>query len=99
MTRTRNVAHLGGLLSAECRQIRPHCEYRKNKRPLRLRELAKCRAAAACARQRADLSASPEWKVFQEAVDALGGMARATQPDGERQVRAAQGTEERLPIR
>jgi len=90
---------LGAFLPTECRKLRPHCEYRKNKRPLRLRELAKWRAAATCAWPAADLSASPEWKVFQEAVDALGGMARAAQPDGERQVQAAHGTEERLPIR
>lgn len=57
----------------------------------RLRELAKWRAAAKRAQQRADLSSSPEWKTFQEAVDqaaafaadldALGAMARGSQEE------------------
>jgi len=57
----------------------------------RLKELNRWRAAAKRAQQRADLTASPEWKTFQEAVDAaaalaadldaLGGMARETQEE------------------
>jgi DNA repair exonuclease SbcCD ATPase subunit len=57
----------------------------------RLRELARWRAAAKRAQQRADLTSSPEWKTFQEAVDAaaafaadldaLGAMARVAQEE------------------
>ncbi|HZO09226.1 MAG TPA: AAA family ATPase [Myxococcota bacterium] len=57
----------------------------------RLKELARWRAAAKRAQQRADLTSSPEWKTFQEAVDAaaalaadldaLGGMAREAQEE------------------
>jgi len=57
----------------------------------RLKELARWRAAAKRAQQRADLTNSPEWKTFQEAVDAaaalaadldaLGGMAREAQEE------------------
>ena len=57
----------------------------------RLRELNKWRVAARRAQQRADLSASPEWKAFQEALDAaacfaadldvLGAMAREAQEE------------------
>ena len=57
----------------------------------RLRELSKWRTAAKRAQQRADLAGSPEWKVFQEAVDAaaafaadldaMGAMAREIQED------------------
>lgn len=57
----------------------------------RLKELARWRAAAKRAQQRADLTSSPEWKVFQETVDAaaalaadldaLGAMARETQEE------------------
>ncbi len=57
----------------------------------RLRELTKWRTAAKRAQQRADLTSSPEWKTFQEAVDAaaafaadldaMGAMARETQEE------------------
>jgi hypothetical protein len=60
----------------------------------RLRELSKWRAAAKRAQQRADLTSSPEWKNFQEAVDAaaafaadldaMGAMAREAQEERSR---------------
>ena len=57
----------------------------------RLKELARWRSATQRAQKKADLSSAPEWKTFQEAVDAaaafaadldsLGGMARQAQEE------------------
>lgn len=57
----------------------------------RLKELVRWRLASKRTQQRADLTSSPEWKTFQEAVDAaaafaadldaLGAMARETQEE------------------
>jgi DNA repair exonuclease SbcCD ATPase subunit len=82
----REIAELEGVLSS----LEPELEEHR-KDADRLKELNKWRAAAKRAQQRADLSSSPEWKAFQEALDAaacfaadldaLGAMAREAQEE------------------
>lgn len=83
---------IAGLESAQAALETELEEHRKDAE--RLRELAKWGAAAKRAQQRADLTNSPEWKTFQEAVDraaafavdldAMGAMAREAQEERSR---------------
>jgi exonuclease SbcC len=82
----REVSELEGTLASLDVELEEH-----RKDAERLRELSKWRTAAKRAQQRADLSNSPEWKGFQEALDAaacfaadldaLGAMAREAQEE------------------
>src|SRR5262249_30013900 len=90
--RAEEEALAGEIASLEASDLSLDQELEEHRRDVeRLRELAKWRAAAKRAQQRADLSSSPEWKTFQEAVDqaaafaadldAMGAMAREAQEE------------------
>jgi exonuclease SbcC len=67
------ATEIGGLQTAVSSLDAEIEEHRKDAE--RLREMAKWRAAAKRAQQRGDLTGSPEWKTFQEAVDAAAALA------------------------
>jgi len=80
------------IASLEAAQTALETELEEHRRDAeRLRELGKWAAAAKRAQQRADLTSSPEWRTFQEAVDlaaafaadldAMGVMAREAQEE------------------
>ncbi len=67
--RASEIASLEAAVSSVDAELEEH-----RKDVERLRELFKWRTAAKRAQQRADLSGSPEWKTFQEAVDAAAAL-------------------------